>query len=444
MDVEAGGVVLALSFFFPARVGHEVRTEEHAARMTDEKVPRTLALIAELTRHPLGGAGVQAKIRIALEKVVQVIEVLRMPSEVRCLKEHFGVLFQTRHQLEVMLRLRAMLLQVVDAMGKPIVRVGDVDQDREMQPADSFKEKVERRIIETEIVMLQKPRGEPELDDLHPCFRDALQIGFLLFTESGPVLRIVVPRANAPHRRLDALPEGLAELDAGLERRDYHGMGNAVVLFCNIPIRLHRRHIGRVHVRIDDRPLPAARRRLKEWKCIKRFRGSGHNESHSTGLLSLQKAQSMMNTLGSRFGNVFSDGCFIMAATKKILVVDDDQEILHAMRAVMESKGYMVMTASDGNAGLAVAERESPDLVIVDMMMPKKSGFLVLEKLKSRKQAMPRVIMITANEGGRHRAYAEMLGVDDYIRKPFAMDKLLESVTRLCPLKEEEKKEGGG
>jgi DNA-binding response OmpR family regulator len=42
--------------------------------------------------------------------------------------------------------------------------------------------------------------------------------------------------------------------------------------------------------------------------------------------------------------------------------------------------------------------------------------------------------MITANEGGRHRAYAEMLGVDDYIRKPFAMDKLLESIDRLCPL----------
>jgi DNA-binding response OmpR family regulator len=65
--------------------------------------------------------------------------------------------------------------------------------------------------------------------------------------------------------------------------------------------------------------------------------------------------------------------------------------------------------------------------------MPRKSGFLVLEKLKGRDRTTPRVIMITANEGGRHRAYAEMLGVDDYIRKPFAMDRLLESVTRLCP-----------
>jgi DNA-binding response OmpR family regulator len=130
-----------------------------------------------------------------------------------------------------------------------------------------------------------------------------------------------------------------------------------------------------------------------------------------------------------------------MPPLKTILLVDDDQEILHAMRAVMENKGYRVLTASDGNMGLNIAERETPDLVIVDMMMPKKSGFLVLEKLKSRKKTLPRVIMITANEGGRHRAYAEMLGVDDYIRKPFAMDRLLESVKKLCPLEGERPEE---
>jgi DNA-binding response OmpR family regulator len=120
-----------------------------------------------------------------------------------------------------------------------------------------------------------------------------------------------------------------------------------------------------------------------------------------------------------------------MAESKTILLVDDDPEILSALRAVLQQKGYRVVTASDGNAGLAAAERERPDLVIVDMMMPKKSGFLVLEKLKSRPENAPRVVMITGNEGTRHRAYAEMLGVDDYLRKPFAMDKLLESVERL-------------
>jgi DNA-binding response OmpR family regulator len=123
-----------------------------------------------------------------------------------------------------------------------------------------------------------------------------------------------------------------------------------------------------------------------------------------------------------------------MAAAKTILLIDDDPDIVQAMRTILERAGYRVLAAHDGNAGLAVAEREAPDLVVVDMMMPRKSGFLVLEKLKSRKQAAPPVIMITANEGSRHRAYAEMLGVDDYLRKPFAMDKLLETVQRLCPL----------
>jgi DNA-binding response OmpR family regulator len=68
------------------------------------------------------------------------------------------------------------------------------------------------------------------------------------------------------------------------------------------------------------------------------------------------------------------------------------------------------------------------------MMMPRKSGFLVVEKLKARKAAAVPVIMITANEDGRHRVYAEHLGVDDYIPKPFALDRLLASVHRLCPL----------
>jgi len=122
-----------------------------------------------------------------------------------------------------------------------------------------------------------------------------------------------------------------------------------------------------------------------------------------------------------------------MSDRKTILLVDDDPDILSALRVVLEKLGYRVLTAYDGNSGLAAAEREAPDLVVVDMMMPKKSGFIVLEKLKARQEARPRVIMITANEGSRHRAYAEMLGVDDYIRKPFAMERLVESVERLCP-----------
>ena len=111
--------------------------------------------------------------------------------------------------------------------------------------------------------------------------------------------------------------------------------------------------------------------------------------------------------------------------SRTILLVDDDHEILESMRMVLESKGFRVLAARDGNAGLMIAERENPDLLILDMMMPKKSGFLVLEKLRSRPSGLIPTIMITGNEGSRHRAYAEMLGVRDYIRKPFAMEKLV-------------------
>ncbi len=118
---------------------------------------------------------------------------------------------------------------------------------------------------------------------------------------------------------------------------------------------------------------------------------------------------------------------------KRILLVDDDNEIVDSMKLALESKGYQILVARDGNQGLALAEREDPDLMILDMMMPKRSGFLVLEKLRRSRPVPIRVIMITANEGSRHKAYAEMLGVDDYIRKPFAMDRLIDSVQRLLP-----------
>ena len=120
-----------------------------------------------------------------------------------------------------------------------------------------------------------------------------------------------------------------------------------------------------------------------------------------------------------------------VAGAKRILLVDDDPEIIESLRYALSSRGYTVLVARDGNQGLAMVERDDPDLVILDMMMPKRSGFLVLEKLRRTRPVPIRIIMITANEGSRHKAYAEMLGVDDYIRKPFAMDRLMESVARL-------------
>ena len=111
--------------------------------------------------------------------------------------------------------------------------------------------------------------------------------------------------------------------------------------------------------------------------------------------------------------------------------MDDDPEVIESLNYALGTLGHEILVARDGNQGLAMAERENPDLVILDMMMPKRSGFLVLEKLRRTRPVPIKIIMITANEGSRHQAYAEQLGVDDYIRKPFAMDRLIESVKRL-------------
>jgi len=114
-----------------------------------------------------------------------------------------------------------------------------------------------------------------------------------------------------------------------------------------------------------------------------------------------------------------------------ILLIDDDPEILESMRIALEANGYRVTTARDGNQGLALAERQQFDLLILDMMMPKRSGFLVLETLRQLEKQPTRIIMVTANEGNRHREYAEQLGVDEYIRKPFPMDVLIEAIKRV-------------
>ncbi|MBQ8285327.1 MAG: response regulator [Thermoguttaceae bacterium] len=116
---------------------------------------------------------------------------------------------------------------------------------------------------------------------------------------------------------------------------------------------------------------------------------------------------------------------------KRILIVDDDPEISESTRLALEALGYEVEVARDGATGLALAERRRPDLMILDMMMPKRSGFLVLETLRQIDDFPTRISMITANEGNRHKEYAEKLGVDAYIRKPFPMDELIDAIERV-------------
>jgi|SRR5438093_622989 len=112
---------------------------------------------------------------------------------------------------------------------------------------------------------------------------------------------------------------------------------------------------------------------------------------------------------------------------KSILVVDDDMELSDGLRAVLEKQGFRVLQARDGQQAQHMVYQHHPDLVVLDMMMPRRGGYPVLEHFKGKTDAPP-IIMITANEGSRHKAYAEYLGVVDYIRKPFAMERLLESI----------------
>jgi DNA-binding response OmpR family regulator len=125
-----------------------------------------------------------------------------------------------------------------------------------------------------------------------------------------------------------------------------------------------------------------------------------------------------------------------MPEGSRILLIEDDREIATTLRSVLESAGYEVGYASNGRDGQRLIQETHPQLVITDMMMPQLGGFPVLEFLRDMEHP-PKVIMITANEGGRHKAYAEMLGVADYLRKPFAMDVMLEAVERALAGEEE-------
>ena len=118
-----------------------------------------------------------------------------------------------------------------------------------------------------------------------------------------------------------------------------------------------------------------------------------------------------------------------MSVTKTVLIVDDDHELVDGLRLVLERQGYRVLQARDGQQGKQAVYQQRPDLVILDMMMPRMGGYPVLEHFRGKTDAPP-IIMITANEGSRHKAYAEYLGVIDYIRKPFAMERLLEAVQK--------------
>ena len=118
---------------------------------------------------------------------------------------------------------------------------------------------------------------------------------------------------------------------------------------------------------------------------------------------------------------------------KKILIVDDDQDILTTISAAFEPTGAQIDVANNGNKAVELYEKSDHDLIILDMMLPGRSGFLVLEKVKAKKPkgGKPYVIMITGNQGKRHQMYAETLGANEYFTKPVKLDKLMATAERL-------------
>ena len=115
---------------------------------------------------------------------------------------------------------------------------------------------------------------------------------------------------------------------------------------------------------------------------------------------------------------------------RRILIVDDDEDILGSMELAIRAEGATTITAADGNEAILKWQDESPDMVVLDMMLPKRSGFLVLEELM-QSDAPPLVVMVTANEGKRHMVYAEGLGVHAYLTKPIPLQQLIDTLCEL-------------
>ena len=118
---------------------------------------------------------------------------------------------------------------------------------------------------------------------------------------------------------------------------------------------------------------------------------------------------------------------------KDVLIVDDDADIVSAIEAALEDFGVEFRVTGNGNTAVEMILEKTPDLLILDQMLPGRSGFLVLEKIRPTRKdtGKPPVIMITANPGTRHKVYAETLGVDAYLNKPFRMERLVTAAEEL-------------
>ncbi|MFO0666096.1 MAG: response regulator transcription factor [Polyangiaceae bacterium] len=115
------------------------------------------------------------------------------------------------------------------------------------------------------------------------------------------------------------------------------------------------------------------------------------------------------------------------AVPARVLVVEDDPSIAMGLQLNLEKEGYVVLTASDGEHGLAVIDAERPDLIILDVMLPKRNGLEVLHTVRARGLHMP-VIVLSARTSEMDKVTGLELGAEDYVAKPFSLAELLARV----------------
>jgi DNA-binding response OmpR family regulator len=115
-----------------------------------------------------------------------------------------------------------------------------------------------------------------------------------------------------------------------------------------------------------------------------------------------------------------------------VLVLEDEIDILSHLQEILEEKGYHVLTATDGQTGYHRAMEYHPDLILMDMMMPRLSGIAVTERLRERKLKTP-IVMMTANDSDQQRSLAMFVGVSEYVAKPFSAQQILDVIERFCP-----------
>ena len=122
---------------------------------------------------------------------------------------------------------------------------------------------------------------------------------------------------------------------------------------------------------------------------------------------------------------------------KKILIVDDEQDIVESLKFVLENSDYSCYTAFNGEDGLRLAKELIPDLIILDVMMPKINGYKISRLLKydSKYKSIP-ILMITARAQEEDKLIGEETGADEYITKPFDLDNVLKIVDKYLKAEE--------